>query len=273
MRKDLKKVMTILKASKPITFLIGPEFATSQNLIEIDVTYACNLKCLNCNRSCSQAPDDCHMDITQIDKFIDETLKSSRTWERIRILGGEPFLHPEIKNILEKFVEFKKDFSHSTRIEISTNGYSTMIAEQIKNVPPEVAVINTYKESIYQEKFELFNLAPCDLRHHYFTDYSNACWVTNDCGIGLNKFGYYHCAVAAGIDRVMGFNVGLKSLPPLEEQMLKQKQMLCRFCGHFLNRIHIKSHLREKISEEVISNSWKSSYKRYSKIRPALSIY
>lgn len=266
------KLVDLIRISKPITWALGPEFFSSLDLIEIDITYACNLKCLNCNRSCSQAPDDSFMSVNQLEKFLTESITNNRRWRRIRLLGGEPFLHPKIFDFLDILVNYKKQYSCHTNLEVSTNGYGSLVNDKIKLVPSEVKVNNTYKEST-QQQFEPFNQAPCDLWHHKFTDYQNGCWVTNECGIGLNMYGFYHCAVAAGIDRVIGLDIGLKSIPSTAEQMIEQKRQLCRFCGHFLSRQHLSSHLREKLGEEVISKTWMEAYSKYKEKQPNLTKY
>ena len=76
-------------------------------------------------------------------------------------------------------------------------------------------------------------------------------------------YGYYHCAVAAGIDRVLGLDIGLKYLPTNEDEFSKQKKVLCSYCGHFLNRTKISTNDRIKIAANQISRSWKEIYEIY----------
>jgi uncharacterized radical SAM superfamily Fe-S cluster-containing enzyme len=201
----------------------GPRYNTSLDLIEIDITYACNLKCINCNRSCKQAPDDSYMTIEQVKKFIRQTKDTSRDLKRIRVLGGEPLLHPNILEILDILLED----SQGIIIEVATNGYGEKVKETINSIPSHINVINSYKTSPEIENFEPSNLAPSDLTDFSQKDYENACWITQECGIGFNQYGYYHCAVAAGIDRVMGIDIGLKELPINDEEFLEQKRKLC----------------------------------------------
>ena len=58
-----------------------------------------------------------------------------------------------------------------------------------------------------------FNAAPVDSEEYMGVVYANACEVTEVAGVGLARFGYYPCAVAAGIDRVFGLDIGRRSLP------------------------------------------------------------
>ena len=64
------------------------EYRVASNLIEIDLTNLCNLKCNNCNRSSAQAPEAVHIELDEIRKFVDDSLKQGRNWTRIRLLGG-----------------------------------------------------------------------------------------------------------------------------------------------------------------------------------------
>ena len=43
-------------------------------------------------------------------------------------------------------------------------------------------------------------MAPKDDHRHIFSDFRNCCWITEECGLGLTPYGYYHCAIAGGID-------------------------------------------------------------------------
>jgi sulfatase maturation enzyme AslB (radical SAM superfamily) len=64
----------------------------------IEITTYCNQECLNCFAESSYKKSGLNMRTTDIKKVI-----STRISERIRftISGGEPFLHPQIKKILE----------------------------------------------------------------------------------------------------------------------------------------------------------------------------
>src|SRR5262249_20587376 len=81
------------RVQKPVTALLGPQYRRSRDFIEIDITYACNLNCYNCNRSCEQAPTGEHMTVEQVERFVAESVAAGKQWKRIRLLGGEPTVH------------------------------------------------------------------------------------------------------------------------------------------------------------------------------------
>lgn len=167
------EIASYLRVFKPVTRVLGPRYRRSRKSIEIDITWDCNLYCYNCNRSCRQAPTDDQMTVEQIQQFVDESQQAAIQWERIRVIGGEPTLHPQLFNILDVLLAYRHHQNKSqpnSRIEVVTNG----------------------------------------------------CWVASYCGTGLTPYGYYPCAVAGGIDRVMGFNIGRKQIRlALESSLLE----------------------------------------------------
>lgn len=268
------KLSHLIRASKLAYCLNGPEFPTNLNRIEIDITYDCHLRCRNCARSCSQAPDkDSLMSIQQIKRFVEESIANNVYWENIGLLGGEPFLHPQLKEICSILLEYKSVYSPETPIQITTSGNGKDITSQFSEIPAGVSIINTHKQTPHQSYFEPFNLAPIDQKAFLFSDYRNGCSTTSDCGLGLNKYGYYVCGVGGGIDRVMGFDIGLKHLPFSQEELMMQRSMLCRYCGHFCSRHYIHPENRKILTGEPRSKSWVEAYRKFEQNRPNLTLY
>ncbi len=267
---------SIIRSWYPTTWLFGPEFRPSTKTIEIDVTYECDLKCIGCNRSCGLAPDSARMNLDQISRFISESRRDKREWKRIRILGGEPLLHPQITEIACLVLNYAKESSHETMVEICTSGYGSRVADAIGRLPLGIILVNTHKTTKSGHPFENFNKAPRDELRFAFSDFSNGCWITEGCGLGLNRFGYYSCAVGAGIDRVLGYDVGLKELPTIGtagKAFRRQMNRLCPWCGHFMTGRRTSSKTRTPLLTSEVSLSWKRAYERYKAERPHLSNY
>ena len=91
--------------------------------------------------------------------------------------------------------------------------------------------------------------------------------------MGLNRYGYYQCGVAGSIDRVFGFDIGIKKLPEITCDFDIQKRTLCSLCGHFTQRTFVPANERVPVQGEPHSISWAMSYKKYSKNAPILSLY
>jgi hypothetical protein len=242
------------RVSENVTRKIGPRFSRSRTLLEIDLTYICSLRCQGCNRSIDKAPSNESISLAQIRQFIDESVAGGHQWESIRILGGEPTLHPEFLSVLEALREYRRTHRPRLRLTVVTNGHSPRTKSILEKIPCDVYVENTSKISNVQVDFAPFNNAPRDYSEHAHSDFRNGCWVTQGLGMGFTPYGYYHCAIAGGIDRIYNFNLGRRSIPSPEDAMHDQFKAFCSLCGHFcISR-------PETTPTDGISPSWRKAY-------------
>ncbi|PUE64855.1 radical SAM protein [Arcobacter lacus] len=253
-----------LRIQKFITKYWGPQYTRSREYIEIDITYHCNLYCNNCNRSSAQAPEKLHIKVEKIINFVDESINLNKFWKRIRILGGEPTLHPDFFTIINELLRYK-NFYQKVIIEVVTNGNGKKVNNIISQIPKEIWVENSNKESIIQPEFGPFNLAPIDEKKNIFVDYSNGCAIMKDCGMGLTPMGYYPCAIAGGIDRIIKKNIGYKTLPDNSDNMLDLAREFCQYCGRFRDGHYIPKNIRKPILEQETSETWKLFYSNWKK--------
>jgi hypothetical protein len=197
------------------------------------------------------------MSLGQIEEFVNESIELNMGWKRIRLMGGEPTLHPqffEILNIVKRY----KNINPKCNIEISTNGYGSKVNEALSKLPEWVNVRNSKKESNIH-KFIDYNVAPIDLEEYKNADFTKGCWITEECGLGLSRMGYYPCGAGASVDRVFGFNIGIKRLSLVNHSTLKnQLILLCKYCGHYKKNL-------KRITEEKMSASWHKAYEKYKK--------
>lgn len=261
----IKQSLRLIRIQKFTTQMLGYLFTPDTEKIEIDITYDCNLKCCNCNRSCTQIPSKEEMSLMQIKRFIDESIARDRKWKQIRLVGGEPTLHSQIFEIIGLLLSYVKNSSQSTSIVLVTNGFGQFVNKVLKDIPSEVTLDNSHKGSPIQEKFVTFNVAPADLPIYKKADYANGCLIPQLCGIGLTRYGYYPCGVAGGIDRVFGFDAGRKKIPAPDDEMRDLLNIFCKYCGHFKGY--------EKVKDQSISPIWEKAYKDYYKNEPILSLY
>lgn len=248
-----------LRVTTWMTSRLGPQYRRSRDLIEIDITYLCNLHCLNCNRSVTQAPDASHMPLAMVTAFVDDSLATGTRWRRIRVLGGEPTLHPDFAGVIAELLRYKASYPE-TLVEVVTNGHGARVERALADLPSSVLVDNSRKESPIQPTFGPFNLAPMDDPAFAGRDWSNGCAVLEECGMGLTPSGYYPCAVAGGIDRILGENLGRPTLPHANDDMLAEADRLCRLCGRFRDGHFIPRLLRPPLTEARISPSWRRLY-------------
>ena len=94
--------------------------------VEIEITSFCNLACFNCNRSIRQAPTDECMSLSQVERFVSESLALSWRWKQITLIGGEPTLHKQFWQILAVLERYKSAYPDCI-IEVSTNGYGDRV--------------------------------------------------------------------------------------------------------------------------------------------------
>ncbi len=249
-------------------------FIPNLNRIEIDITYHCNLKCLNCNRSSTQAPAREEMSLNQIHQFIKESIELGKKWEIINILGGEPTLHENFLEIVQLILtEYIDKFSPNTILQITTNGYGEEVQTQLRQLPAHPALIidyDSFKEDRIVEYFSPFNDAPIDKPDADKKEFYKGCWVTAYCGIGLNAYGYYPCGVAGGIDRVMQFRKGIPSLKEAEQKLRELLSLFCQYCGNFdaydINRgDFIPRAEKDSLSRPIISKTWQKAYAEYNR--------
>ena len=241
-----------VRAQSFVSKRFGKQFLPSREFIEIDITYKCNLKCINCNRSCSQAPSAIELPVSKIQTFIEQSIERDITWERIRLLGGEPTLHSRFFDIIDLLIRYRKSHNPSVRLVVGTNYYGKQVHRVLEKLPDAIVVKSTLKSSRVN-LFKPFNVAPVDTRLNRFSDYSCGCRIIEDCGLGLTPSGYYMCAVAGGIDRIFQYQMGRRCLPDETDDLSDQMASLCRLCGHFGFQWPTR---RSKISE-----AWRLAYR------------
>lgn len=254
-------------------------FPLVMDVVEIELSTACNLYCFNCDRSCSQARSSEEMSRDQIAKFVNESIECNWNWCTIRILGGEPTLHSCFEDVMFIFRAYKA-FNHECSIVLVTNGYSRYTRKVLKAIHSWITVENTMKHS-RKQLFSPYNVASIDTIEDYESvNFRSGCG--NTCGLGLTRYGFYCCGAGASVDRVFGFDIGIKSLKMISPQLLyQQRQSLCRVCGHYLGFRDIVQEnisqpewaLRSWITDGIISPTWASAYSKYNDEPPQLSIY
>ena len=221
-----------VRAQSFISKHFGRQFLPSREYAEIDITYKCNLKCINCNRSCSQAPSNLEIPVADIKSFINQSIKKKIAWKRIRILGGEPTLHSRIFDIIDLLTEYQRDFNPSVRLVLGTNFFGNQVHRVLEKLPGTIIIKSTLKFSRVH-LFKPFNVAPVDTKLNRFSDFTCGCRIIKECGLGLTPSGYYMCAVAGGIDRIYRYNLGRKKVPDESDSFSDQMSAFCRLCGHF----------------------------------------
>lgn len=275
-------------------------FKSHPHRIIIDITSACDLACVDCNRSCglNQAPSADHMDPGQVKRFVGESIRDGRLWygegepltpeqngvrieggdprhEGIRLEGGEPTQHPRLDSILAILLDYKRVSAPLTGIVICSNGVSEETRRVLASLPPGVRVRNSMKQEPANDLHCAFNMAPVDNPLFRGHDFSKGCWLPMYYGIGLTRHGYYPHPVCGAIDRVLGLDIGLKRLPPADHSWEEHYRRLCPYCGHY-NRYTPGGPVRyagRRTERGGMSPFWRKAYENYRKKKPELSLY
>lgn len=267
-------------------FQAGPPYRPSHRSITIDITEACDLGCIDCNRSCGndQAPSESYMKLEQIERFIDESRRQGRKWEVILIEGGEPTLHPLFLDIVYALADYLRHESPGTVLQVNTNGYSEFSQKILDRIPSGVIIYSSAKTKRIQDAHLLFNIAPSDLIRASGFDFSQGCYLPEFYGLGLNRYGYYPHPICGSIDRVFGFDIGRKNLPEPGDDLSEQFPQLCLYCGIFLyfNRLAAAENPFKQLPYNegagrnlpgTKTESWQRAYREYAIKRPVLSDY
>lgn len=217
------------------------------------------------------------MSLEQIELFIDESITQKRNWETVVLEGGEPTIHPQIKDIISLLVEYKREYAPSMTLILATNGYAKGADKVIAGLPPEVTVNNSSKETEFQEHHMNFNAAPVDIVSNTAEVFHNGCLLPGIYGLGLNRYGYYPHPVCGGIDRIFGKDVGRKHLPHTRDTMTDMFEPLCKYCGHFFDSNELPAGAAEvdkfRCPTSGVSKSWEKAYGDYKSEKPSMSLY
>jgi MoaA/NifB/PqqE/SkfB family radical SAM enzyme len=85
--------------------------------IEIHITEHCNLNCKGCNHFSCLAEEE-YLGVDQFEKDFKRLSELSKDFFTIKILGGEPLLHPQIT----EFFNISRAYFPTTPIQVTTNG-------------------------------------------------------------------------------------------------------------------------------------------------------
>lgn len=166
-------------------------------VIQIEVTNACNLQCSNCTRFVGHHRHPFFMDL----QTVEQALKSLAGYtESIGIMGGEPTLHPQFKEIcslVQKFVPDRRQRS------LWTNGFKWDELEDIiyQTFDKDKIIYNNHKDIEVGEHQPLLVAAEeiLDDRELMWRLIGN-CWVQWRWAASITPKGGFFCEVAAAFD-------------------------------------------------------------------------
>lgn len=221
--------------------------------VEINLTLKCNLACSNCNRLCHIFRDRTdHITRQQMMYLLDDVKayhqQTGRKVTRIKVAGGEPFLHPDYDWMLCRLAELVPEFC--TKVKVDTNG----------TVPYETtADINFSGRSAKRKHHLPYLWSPTDMGLPI-----TPCKTPFLCGFSLDNRGWLPCSPAIMIARCFGLEHLYRDRMPWEVWGLDE---LCKYCIHAAPQCFRDKYckpLNEITQEEKLPTpSWKKALESY----------
>lgn len=170
-------------------------------VIHIEVTNACNLQCATCTRFVGHHKKPFFMDLDAIAKAID-SLEGFPN--EIGIMGGEPTLHPQFKEICQLV---QKMIPNRRQRALWTNGFKWKEYESIikKTFDPDKVIYNDHTDKTTGQHQPLL-LAAIDIveNKELMWRLIGNCWVQWRWAASITPKGGFFCEVAAAQDYLFG---------------------------------------------------------------------
>ena len=228
--------------------------------VDIDITYDCNLNCRWCNRLCgTEFNHTDYMTLDQFTEYINILLPHIEASSNIKLLGGEPTLHPQLVDFLALCVE-KIRPKLTKPIYLLTNGVGEKVNAALDTVR---AAFTTFTHD-YTDKYghrQHINLAdptvmaaqvaivrsklvdPSYIAKYFCPitralqdfEYLNAKFSMDSCrslkhfGLSITPYGIYFCPMASAIARIYKLGNGFDHFLS-EEEIQTQGKLMCTYC-------------------------------------------
>ncbi len=118
--------------------------------LEVFVTTHCNLKCKNCSNLIPSLSNKRHMDYTAIKNSVETLLSKIDCIYRLKIHGGEAFLHPQLCDLINYFDSQDKIKS----LRITTNGTLMPSDDVLSRIAGSKVVVQVSDYALSQSKVD-----------------------------------------------------------------------------------------------------------------------
>jgi len=241
--------------------------------VELEINTACDLACFACDRF-SDVTTDLNMTVGQVALFFAESKELNWEWERIRLLGGEPTLHPDFQVIAEMAIDYRNEHP-ACFLQVLSNGngkharwkdfcaqHNISLHVEGKSPGVQPAWFNNTRITPVDRDPSVGELPPCGI------------FDIRGCGIGLTRYGYFLDGAGASAARVAGHDIGKQSLREVTWQAMQdQAKVLCRICGHWNPTSGpVVTELVSKTGQ-VTGPFWTKKLAEYKVKKPAMTVY
>lgn len=230
-------------------------FEPNFGIVELCLTYKCNIKCNNCSNLCTQAPFKGDLTPADVERFINDSINNDHIWGQITLHGGEPVLNPWIFEILELLVNYRK--KTNTKLWLLSNNSVTKIREKITRASVEFDIPLGISTKLQDKQMEYIpvNEAPVDLN----IQSTVGCFQIQDCGMCYNYLGYFPCSPMAAAARVFDYEPAALSIKDLtKEKCTEYYNKHCPLCGFALVD-------RRRVKEQMSTWTWINKLNCYNR--------
>ena len=176
-------------------------------------TYRCNMACKDCNRFLDilKWPDS-DMSVRNLKKAANIISHSQFKPGRIRFTGGEPLLHPEIREMVNIVNE---QWKPELRLVMFSNG-----AIKLKGRLP----LRLNSTTPDEKKHRPYLISPADLGIESTGGWKTYCHVKKGCGLLYDCYGFSFCVHAGAFGRLL-------RIDPYKQKPFKEGiEEICRHC-------------------------------------------
>ena len=212
-------------------------FEPNFGIVELCVTYRCNVKCANCSNLCTQAPkNDGDLTPEDVRRFLDDSIEHNHKWGMITIHGGEPVLNPQIDEICRILASYKHAQNPGCVLWLLTNNSSPEVKRRVTEMHTKYNIplgISTKKGTNADGKGNPIEYVPVNISAKDLgIDYDKGCFQTSNCGVCYNYMGYFGCSPMAAAARVFGYEPVARSIKNFtRDKIMEAFNMHCGHCG------------------------------------------
>ena len=197
----------------------------------------------------------------QVERFIREVRQKGIYIERLRLLGGEPLLHPEADDFIKVLFYELIIPGNLDRIEIVTNG-TINTEERFTKIMRDPNIKKAFDIKVIkfnisypneEESFRWVLAAPVDLGFEW-----HICRLPYECGSNLNTYGYWPGGSCGAVARLFCRSDYARQHFPVNfiETWPNIKEDLCKYCGSGCSELVTRK-------EGPVSLSYENAIKRW----------
>jgi hypothetical protein len=209
--------------------------------VALNFTFQCNLSCVGCDRASFIKPQHSPpMTPERLEAFFDEVRSAGITLKKIRIVGGEPTLHPDFLSMTDIVMDYVKQTNPNCIVNLFSNKHiplSIQLEQQVVSLYPSLRALGAVKKKSW--------VFPKMTRYEYVSpkDAGISCphpcpnmSVRGNCGHGVDQVGYAICPTAVVIDSILQLGARATTVKQMiyPEFVQWQTKTICSQCGNFM---------------------------------------